>query len=105
MKKLKKIRVFDLQVWIAWTSFVFLAIISFIVEDNQILIIQSAFINAWIAVIFTAIVATGIGHAGFYYLLTKYDVSRITPLTLLAPSPCNRECINYYILQYFCRIR
>ena len=98
MKKLKNIKVFDLQVWIAWTSFVFLAIISFIVEDNQILIIQSASINAWIAVIFTAIVATGIGHAGFYYLLTKYDVSRITPLTLLAPV---LAIVNALIITYF----
>ena len=85
MKKLKDIKVFDLQVWIAWTSFIFLALISFLIEDNQVLIIQTASLKAWSAVIFTAIVATGIGHAGFYYLLTRYDVSRITPLTLLAP--------------------
>ena len=98
MKKLKNIKVFDLQVWIAWTSFIFLAFISFLVEDNQILIIQSASINAWIAVIFTAIVATGIGHAGFYYLLTKYDVSRITPLTLLAPV---LAITNALIITYF----
>ena len=98
MKKLKNIKVFDLQVWIAWTSFIFLAFISLLVEDNQILIIQSASINAWIAVIFTAIVATGIGHAGFYYLLTKYDVSRITPLTLLAPV---LAITNALIITYF----
>ncbi len=98
MKRLKKIRVFDLQVWIAWTSFIFLAIISLISEENQIFIIQSAPINAWLAVIFTAIVATGIGHAGFYYLLTKYDVSRITPLTLLAPV---LAITNALIITYF----
>ena len=85
MKKLEDIKVFDLQVWIAWTSFIFLSLISFLIEDNQVLIIQTASLKAWSAVIFTAIVATGIGHAGFYYLLTRYDVSRITPLTLLAP--------------------
>ena len=98
MKKLKKIKVFDLQVWIAWTSFIFLAFVSFLIEDNHLLIIQKASISAWSSVIFTAIVATGIGHAGFYYLLTKYDVSRITPLTLLAPV---LAITNALIITYF----
>ena len=98
MKKLNKIKVFDLQVWIAWTSFIFLALLSLLVEDNQILIIQNASFKAWAAVIFTAIVATGIGHAGFYFLLTKYDVSRITPLTLLAPV---LAITNSLIITYF----
>ena len=46
-------------------------------------------------------VATGIGHAGFYYLLTKYDVSKITPLTLLAPV---LGIINALIISYFALI-
>ena len=29
-------------------------------------------LKGWIALVFTALVATGIGHAGFYYLITKY---------------------------------
>ncbi len=98
MKKLKKIKVFDLQVWIAWTSFIFLATVSFLIEDNHFLIVQNAPLIAWASVIFTAIVATGIGHAGFYYLLTRYDVSRITPLTLLAPV---LAIINSLTITYF----
>ena len=98
MKKLNDIKVFDLQVWIAWTSFLFLTTISVLTETNQLEIIQSASYGAWIAVVFTAIVATGIGHAGFYYLLTKYDVSKITPLTLLAPV---LAIINSLIITYF----
>ena len=98
MKKLNKIKVFDLQVWIAWTSFIFLSSISFVVEIDQIVIIKEASTGAWLSVIFTSLVATGIGHAGFYYLLTKYDLSRIAPLTLLAPvlAILNSLIITYY---------
>ena len=59
---------------------------------------MDATLKGWIAVTFTALVATGIGHAGFYYLLTKYDISKITPLTLLAPV---LGIINALIISYF----
>ena len=48
--------------------------------------------------LFTALAATAIGHAGFYYLITKYDLSKITPLTLLAPV---LAIINALIISYF----
>jgi O-acetylserine/cysteine efflux transporter len=98
MKKLDHIKVFDLQAWIAFISFMFLAIASYIFEQNHLDIIINASIKAWIAVIFTALVATGIGHAGFYYLITKYELSKITPLTLLAPVIA---IINALIISYF----
>jgi O-acetylserine/cysteine efflux transporter len=39
----------------------------------------------WGGVIYTAIGASLIGHAGMYYLLQRYDVSVTSPLTLMAP--------------------
>ena len=61
-------------------------------------IIANASLKGWIAVAFTALVATGIGHAGFYYLITKYELSKITPTTLLAPI---LGIINALIISYF----
>ena len=72
MKKLKDVKVFDLQAWIAFISFLFLATISFLVEENQLDLILNASIIGWGAILFTAFAATAIGHAGFYYLITKY---------------------------------
>ena len=83
MKKLKDVKVFDLQAWIAFISFLFLATISFLVEENQLDLILNASIIGWGAILFTAFAATAIGHAGFYYLITKYELSKITPLTFL----------------------
>ena len=98
MKKLKDVKVFDLQAWIAFISFLFLATISFLVEENQLDLILNASIIGWGAILFTAFAATAIGHAGFYYLITKYELSKITPLTLLAPV---LAIINASIISYF----
>jgi len=98
MKKLNNVKVFDLQAWIALISFVFLSLASFLLEQDQFSAIADATLKGWIALTFTALVATGIGHAGFYYLLTKYDVSKIAPLTLLAPVI---GIINALVISYF----
>lgn len=34
---------------------------------------------------YTAVGASLIGHAGMYYLIQRYDVSVISPLSLMAP--------------------
>jgi len=101
MKKLNDVKVFDLQAWIALISCIFLGLASYFLEQGQNLAIVEASLKGWIALTFTALVATGIGHAGFYYLLTKYDVSKITPLTLLAPV---LGIINALIISYFALI-
>ena len=75
-----------------------LFITSYIFESNQLNVIVNANVLGWSAVIFTALVATGIGHAGFYYLITKYEISKITPLTLLAPV---LAIINALVISYF----
>ena len=98
MKKLNDVKVFDLQAWVAFISFIFLGFASYFLEQGQMDIIANASIKGWIAVAFTALVATGIGHAGFYYLITKYELSRITPTTLLAPV---LGIVNALIISYF----
>ena len=85
MKKLDGIRVFDLQAWLALISALMLGFISLTIEENHYEAIINASYLAWGAVIFTSLIATGIGHATFYYLITNYDISKITPLTLIVP--------------------
>ena len=98
MKKLENIKVFDLQAWIAFISFIFLAIVSLLFEDNHIEVISNANLVGWYAVLFTAFAATLIGHAGFYYLITKYELSKVTPLTLMAPV---LAIVNAFIISLF----
>ena len=98
MKKLKNIKVFDLQAWIAFVSTIMLGCISIVFEHDHYNTIINASLLGWGAIFFTSFVATGIGHSIFYHLITRYDVSRVTPLTLVVPVIA---IINALIISYF----
>ena len=55
------------------------------IKDTGVYQMQAWIAMAWGGVVYTAIGASLIGHAGMYYLLQRYDVSVTSPLTLMAP--------------------
>ncbi len=85
MRQLKDVPVFQLQAWIALLSWPLLFLFSAIMEQDQLEAIRSASWLGWSGVLYTAIGASLIGHAGMYYLLQRYEVTQTAPLTLLAP--------------------
>ncbi|HBF99814.1 MAG TPA: EamA family transporter [Alphaproteobacteria bacterium] len=85
MRRLKDVPVFQLQAWIALLSWPLLFLFSAIMEQDQLDAIKSASWLGWSGVLYTAIGASLIGHAGMYYLLQRYEVTQTAPLTLLAP--------------------
>ncbi len=58
---------------------------SLAVEPNQWHGLTEAPFLVWAALAYTVIGGSIIGHAGFYYLLQRYEVSLTGPLTLMAP--------------------
>ena len=85
MKKLKDVGVLDLQVWVAMVSCPTILLASFFFESGQIASIRAASWVPWAAIVFMAVGANMVGHGGVYYLLQRYDVSRISTMLLLAP--------------------
>lgn len=85
MRQMKEIKPFELQAWIAIISFPYLFILSAIFESNHIEVLEQASWTAWGGVLYTALGASLIGHAGMFYLIQRYEVSLISTLTLLAP--------------------
>ncbi|HAM47076.1 MAG TPA: EamA family transporter [Alphaproteobacteria bacterium] len=85
MRRLEDVPVFQLQAWIALLSWPLLFLFSAIMEQDQLDAIKSASWLGWSGVLYTAIGASLIGHAGMYYLLQRYEVTQTAPLTLLAP--------------------
>lgn len=85
MRQLRDVPVFQLQAWIALLSWPLLFLFSAIMEQDQLEAIRSASWLGWSGVLYTAIGASLIGHAGMYYLLQRYEVTQTAPLTLLAP--------------------
>ena len=85
MRQMRGVSTFQLQAWIAMLSWPLLFFLSALIDTDHISIIENAGWEAWGGVLYTALGASLIGHAGMFYLLQRYEVSLIMPLTLLAP--------------------
>ena len=85
MKRISDTGVYQMQAWIAMLSWPPLIAVSLIFESNHVAVLTQSSWQAWGGVIYTALGASLIGHAGMFYLLQRYDVSITSPLTLMAP--------------------
>ncbi len=85
MRRLADVSVFELQAWIGLVATPCMLLLSIMLEEGQIAALRSA---SWLDLatpVYSAIGASLVGHGTVYYLLTRYPVSLITPLMLLAP--------------------
>ncbi len=85
MRNLSNVGVFQLQSWTAAITAPLLLGASFLFEAGQIGAVMNAQPITWAALLFTTIGASLIGHNVYYYLLQRYEVSLIAPLSLLSP--------------------
>jgi len=85
MRQLAGVGVFTLQAWIAILSWPPMFLLTLLFEPHEFGRTLDASLLAWAAVIYTAVGASLFGHVGMYYLLQRYEVSLISPITLLAP--------------------
>ena len=84
MRRLTKVGVFQLQSWTAVITAPLLLSSSALFESGQGAAIANAHWLTWAALLFTTIGASLVGHNAYYYLLQRYEVSLIAPLTLLS---------------------
>lgn len=85
IKRLHHIRPLELQAWIAVTGGPLLLLLSCATESNQWQAVQQADVRGWASLLFTALMSSLIAHSGWYYLISRYPVTSLSPLTLLSP--------------------
>jgi O-acetylserine/cysteine efflux transporter len=85
MRRLTGVGMFQLQSWTAITTAPLLLLASLTFETGQLDAVANTNAVGWAALLFTAFGASLIGHNGYYYLLQRYEVSVIAPLSLLSP--------------------
>lgn len=87
MKRMPAISALQMQAWIGLFSFAPLFAVSGLVEGDQNG--MSAFIEGgwlvWAATSFAVLGVSVFGHGGFYTLIKQYDISLLSPLTLMTP--------------------
>jgi O-acetylserine/cysteine efflux transporter len=85
MKRLKNIRALQLQAWVAVAGGPTLLLFSLAGETGQWQAVLDADWRGWAALFFTAVMSSLVAHTGWYYLVSRYPVTSLSPLTLLSP--------------------
>lgn len=85
IKRLRGIGPLQLQAWIAVTGGPMLLALSLIMERGQLTSLSTAGWQGWAALAFTAGMSSLVAHTGWYYLISRYPVTSLSPLTLLSP--------------------
>ncbi|WP_026941996.1 DMT family transporter [Hellea balneolensis] len=85
MKRTKPVSALQMQVWIGLFSFAPLFLVSGLLETGQWNTYVSGGWQVWAATAFAVIGVSIFGHGAFYHLIKKYDISLLSPLTLMTP--------------------
>ncbi|HEY4644883.1 MAG TPA: DMT family transporter [Steroidobacteraceae bacterium] len=85
VKRLTNIKPLEMQSWFALVSVPVLALLSAIFETGQLQAMGTASWQGWAALTFTVLMASLIAHSGYYYLVQRYPVTSVSPLTVLSP--------------------
>ena len=85
IKRVRGVRPIELQAWFAWASWPVLLAMSLLLETGQLQSMQHASVQGWLAVGYVALLSSLIAHTGYYYLIQRYPVSSVAPVTVLSP--------------------
>jgi O-acetylserine/cysteine efflux transporter len=85
VKRLQGVDPLAMQGWFALISLPLLAGLTLAIEQPTAQTVVQAPLVAWGAVLFSALGASVIAHTGFYYLVQRYPVTSVAPLTVLSP--------------------
>jgi O-acetylserine/cysteine efflux transporter len=85
LKRLKGIRPLELQSWVALVGGAILLGLSLILEGGQMSAVRNATWEGWAALFFTTVMSSLIAHTAWYYLVGRYPVTSLSPITLLSP--------------------
>lgn len=85
IKRVPAIRPLELQAWFTWTSLPVLAVLTLLLERGQLDSLRALDLTGAGAILYTAIAASLVGHTSFFWLVQRYPVTAVAPVTVLAP--------------------
>jgi O-acetylserine/cysteine efflux transporter len=85
IKKLHGFSPLELQAWISWLSLPVLLVLSLEFERPDLSVLAHVSLGAWGALLYTAIAASLVAHTTYFYLVQRYPVTSVAPVTTLSP--------------------
>ncbi len=85
MRRLTGIAALNIQGWLAAVSILPLLFLSMLMEPGALAKLPTIPVHFFGYIFFSALFSSVVGHAGLTFLLQRYPVTTISPLTLLSP--------------------
>lgn len=85
VKRLQHVRPLELQVWTALIGAPVMLLLSALLESGQVDAIRTAGWAPWLGLAFTVLMSSLVAHSGWYWLISRYPVTSLAPVTLLSP--------------------
>ena len=85
MKRIEPMSAMKLQAWVGMFSVIPLMAMSFATETGQVEAVLSGDPLIYASTAFAVLAVSIFGHGTFYRMIKKYDVTLISPLTLMTP--------------------
>lgn len=85
LKKLGEVPIFSFLGWMSLFAAPLLLGISWVLEGNPLPYLHGITLNSALAVLYTTFCSTLMAYGGWYFLIRRYDVSRVAPYSLLTP--------------------
>ncbi|MBN2793223.1 MAG: EamA family transporter [Desulfuromonadales bacterium] len=85
IKLIGSINIFALNAWVGLFASVQLFLVSMLLETGQLTALKNASLSAWGALAYIVLMASIVGYGLWYYLVGKYDVTKVVPFNLLVP--------------------
>jgi drug/metabolite transporter (DMT)-like permease len=85
MKQIEGVAPLRFQAWVGFASFFPLAVGSLAAEHGQMGVIHAHLWMFVTVVLFSGLIVSVAAHTGYYWLISRYEVNLLQPLTLMTP--------------------
>jgi O-acetylserine/cysteine efflux transporter len=85
IKKLQGFSPLELQAWIAWISLPLLLVLTLEFDRPDMNILAHISLTGWGALLYTAIGSSLIAYTIYFYLIARYPITSVAPVTTLSP--------------------
>jgi O-acetylserine/cysteine efflux transporter len=85
VKRLHNVSAIQVQAWVSMLTWPLALVLTLLFETGQGEAMAAASTMAWLSLVYTIIGGSLFGHTLWYYLVSRYPVTKVAPLTLLSP--------------------
>lgn len=85
MRGLKTVSPLEFLAWTAHTAWPVLLFLSVLTEHGQLASIHQSSAMPWLAIIYTSLASSIMFHGGFYFMVQRYEISKVSPFLLISP--------------------